>query len=86
MVGLTEQYKEEKEAEINIVRDGMEGYLDRTFGFGAVKVFKSILDADGNVRYLVYLPKYEWFQAPTYHWYEVYSTGNGYHHAEIEQH
>ncbi|MEH7083043.1 hypothetical protein V7139_09965 [Neobacillus drentensis] len=79
--GLMRLYKEEKEAEKNVVRDGMEGYL---YGMGPVKIFKTIHDADGNLSYLVYLPQYEWFKAPTYKWYEVYATKNGFQHQEIE--
>ncbi|PEQ90557.1 hypothetical protein CN481_16940 [Bacillus sp. AFS006103] len=81
--GLMTLHKEEKEADKNHVRDGMEGYLDQTFGFGFVKIFKTMLDSDGNVRYLVYLPQYEWFKAPQYKWYEVYATKSGYQHNEI---
>ncbi|MFB5196049.1 hypothetical protein ACE198_14145 [Neobacillus sp. KR4-4] len=82
MDGLMRLYKEEKEAEKNRVRDGMEGYLH---GIGPVKIFKTIHDADGNIRYLVYLPQYEWFKAPTYKWYEVYATHNGFQHIEVER-
>ncbi|WHY64760.1 hypothetical protein [Neobacillus sp. SuZ13] len=80
--GLMRLNKEEKEAEKNTVRDGMHGYL---FGLGKVKIFKTIHDADGNLRYLVYLPQYEWFKAPTYKWYEVYATHNGFQHIEVER-
>ena len=83
--GLMRLHKQEKDAEKNMVRDGMEGYLDRTFGFGLVKIFKSVLDADGNEGYLVYLPKNEWFKSPKYNWYEVFATKNGYQHTEIER-
>lgn len=83
--GLMEQYKEEKDLEKQMVRDGMEGYLDRTFGFGTVKVFKTLIDPDGNTRYLVYLPKYEWFKSAEYEWYEVFSTNNSFQHAKIER-
>jgi hypothetical protein len=83
--GLMRLYKQEKDEKHTIVRDGMEGYLDQTFGIGPVKLFKTLLDADGNVRYLVYLPQYEWFKAPQYKWYEVYATQNGYQHIEIER-
>lgn len=82
--GLMELHKQEKEDKVNMVREGMEGYLDKTFGFGNVTIFKSILDADGNTRYLVYLPKYEWFKSPKYDWYEVYATQNGYQHIELK--
>lgn len=83
--GLIEQYKLEKEEAKNTVKGGMEGYLEQTFGIGAFKIFKSMVDIDGNVRYLVYLPKYEWFKAPTYQWYEVYATQNGYQHTEVNR-
>ncbi|WP_413300050.1 hypothetical protein AA0X95_17495 [Bacillus sp. 1P10SD] len=63
----------------------MEGYLDQTFGFGTVKVYKLIVDAEGNVRYLVYLPQLEWFKTPTYKWYEVYATQSGFQHIEVER-
>ena len=82
--GLMQLYKQEKEDKKNTVRDGMEGYLDQTFGIGPVKIFKTIQDADGNLRYLVYLPQYEWFKTPQYKWYEVYATQNGFQHNEIE--
>lgn len=82
--GMMELYKQEKEEEKNIVRDGMEGYLDQKYGRGKVKIFKSILDAEGNERYLIYLPHYEWFKTPKYQWYEVYATHNGFHHREIQ--
>jgi hypothetical protein len=85
MDGLMELHKQEKEHKKNIVRDGMEGYLDRTFGIGPVKIFKSIVDAEGNIRYLVYLPQNEWFKSPTYKWYEVYATHNGFQHIEVER-
>lgn len=82
--GVLELHKQEKEDKSNIIRDGMEGYLDKTFGFGNVTIYKSILDADGNTRYLVYLPKYEWFKAPKYEWFEVYATQSGYRHDSIK--
>lgn len=82
--GVLELHKQEKEEKKNIVRDGMEGYLDRTFGFGYVTIFKSILDAEGNISYLVYLPKYEWFKSPKYDWYEVYATKSGFRHDVIK--
>ncbi|KGM45002.1 hypothetical protein P9D43_03190 [Neobacillus niacini] len=81
--GVLELHKQEKEDKKNIIRDGMEGYLDKTFGFGNVTIFKSILCADGNTRYLVYLPKYEWFKSPKYEWYEVYAYQNGYKHEAV---
>lgn len=82
--GLMKLHKQEEEDRKNIVREGMEGYLDQTFGIGPVKIFKSILDAEGNIRYLVYLPQYEWFKAPKYQWFEVYATQNGFQHNRIE--
>lgn len=82
--GLMELHKQEKEDKKNMVREGMEGYLDQTFGIGTVTIFKSILDAEGNLRYLVYLPRYEWFKYPKYQWYEVYTTHKGFQHFEIE--
>lgn len=82
--GVLELHKQEKEEMKSIIRDGMEGYLDRTFGFGTVTIFKSVLDAEGNTRYLVYLPRYAWFKAPKYDWYEVYATQNGYKHEAIK--
>jgi hypothetical protein len=82
--GVLEFHKQEKEDKKNIIRGGMEGYLDKTFGFGNVTIFKSILDADGNTRYLVYLPKYEWFKSPHYEWYEVYATQSGFKHEAIK--
>jgi hypothetical protein len=82
--GVMELHKQEKEEKKNIIRDGMEGYLDRTFGFGNVTIFKTVLDADGNNRYLVYLPRYEWFKAPSYEWYEVYATQSGFKHDAIK--
>lgn len=82
--GVLELHKQEKEDKKNIIRGGMEGYLDKTFGFDNVTIFKSILDANGNTRYLVYLPKYEWFKAPQYEWYEVYSTQSGFKHDAIK--
>ncbi|WHY03101.1 hypothetical protein [Neobacillus sp. DY30] len=84
MVGVRELHKKEKDYRKNIIRDGMEGYLDKTFGFGNVTIFKSILDADGNTRYLVYLPKYEWFKSPQYEWYDVYATQSGFKHEPIK--
>jgi hypothetical protein len=83
--GLMDLHKKEMEEKKNAVRDGMEGYLDQTFGFGTVKVFKSIVDAEGTIRYLVYLPQLEWFKTPTYKWYEVYATQSGYQHIEVER-
>ncbi|ETI69392.1 hypothetical protein [Neobacillus vireti] len=85
ITGLMEQYKTEKEEQKMIIRDGVLGYLDQTFGFGKVKIFKSILDAEGNEGYVVYLPGYEWFKSPTYQWYEVYAVGSDYRHAEIKR-
>ncbi|MEH7335040.1 hypothetical protein V7161_20640 [Neobacillus drentensis] len=83
--GLMELHKKDEEDKKNIVREGIEGYLDKTFGFGAVKIFKSILDAEGNFGYLVYLPHYEWFKSPKYKWYEVFDTQSGFQHNEIER-
>lgn len=75
----------EKEDKKRIVKEGIEGYLEQTFGIGTVKIFKKIFDADGILRYIIYLPHYEWFKSPRYQWYEVYATDNGYHHIEIER-
>lgn len=83
--GVMELHKQEKEEKKSIIRDGMEGYLDRTFGFGNVTIFKAIYDADGNTRYLVYLPRYEWFKSPKYEWFEVYATQSGFKHEAIEK-
>lgn len=82
--GVMELHKQEKLDQEKIIRDGMEGYLDRTFGFGKVTIFKSILDADGNTRYLVYLPKYEWFKSPKYEWFEVFATQSGFKHIALK--
>jgi hypothetical protein len=81
--GMIDLYKKEQEDKKDIVREGLEGYLDQIFGFGKVTIFKSILDADGNVRYLIYLPKYEWFKSGKYEWYEVYATQQGFQHNEV---
>jgi uncharacterized membrane protein len=81
--GMLDLYKKEQEEKKDIIREGLEGYLDQIFGFGNVTIFKSILDAEGNIRYLIYLPKYEWFKSGKYEWYEVYSTQQGYDHNEI---
>ncbi len=83
--GLLDLYKKEQEDKINIVKYGLEGYLDQIFGMGKVSIFKTILDAEGNVRYLIYLPKYEWFKSGEYEWYEVYATQQGFHHNEISR-
>jgi hypothetical protein len=83
--GLFELYKQEEAEKSQIVRDGLDGYLDRTFGFGKVTIFKTMLDCEGNIRYLVYLPKYEWFKEPKYQWYEVFATQKGYQHLEFEK-
>ncbi|MGG3468657.1 hypothetical protein ABES02_14395 [Neobacillus pocheonensis] len=83
--GLMELQKQELEEKKNIIREGIEGYLDRTFGFGTVKIFKSLLDAEGNLGYLVYLPHYEWFKSPQYKWYEVFATQKGFQHDEVER-
>lgn len=82
--GVVELHFKEKEEKKNITRDGVEGYLDKTFGFGNVTLYKTILDAEGNTRFLVYLPKYEWFKAPKYEWYEVYATQSGYKHEAVK--
>ncbi|MEH7108792.1 MULTISPECIES: hypothetical protein [Bacillaceae] len=84
MDGMIDLYKQEEEKRKNTVRDGLEGYLDQVFGFGRVRIFKTLIDADGSVRYVVYLPKYEWFKAPTYTWYEVYLTNKGFRHNEFQ--
>lgn len=83
--GLTELHKKETEDRKNTNRDGIEGYLDQVFGFGMVKVFKTIYDADGNLNHVVYLPQYEWFKSPKYKWYEVYDTQTGFQHVEIQR-
>ncbi|WP_142922571.1 hypothetical protein [Neobacillus notoginsengisoli] len=83
--GLLELYKLKREEENSLAREGMEGYLDQQFGYKKVRVFKKIYDAEGAVRYMVYLPSYEWFKAPNYQWYEVFSTEQGYKHCEIER-
>jgi hypothetical protein len=82
--GLIELYYKEQEDKKRIVKEGIEGYLNQIFGYGTVQIFKSILDAEGTLRYIIYLPHYEWFKSPTYKWYEVYATDNGYNHIEIE--
>jgi hypothetical protein len=81
--GMMKLHKQEEEEKRNIVRDGMLGYLDRTFGFGKVEIFKSMYDADGNESYLVYSPQYEWFNS-SYKWYEVNATENGFQHIEVK--
>ncbi|MCH6267315.1 MULTISPECIES: hypothetical protein [Neobacillus] len=83
--GLIELNRQEQEDKKQFVRDGLEGYMDQTFGIGRFKVFKTLLDSEGNIRYLVYLPKYEWLKAPTYHWYEVYEAHTGYRHNAYER-
>lgn len=83
--GLIELNKQEEEEKKSIIRDGLYGYLDQTFGFGKVTIFKTILDCEGNVRYLVYLPKYEWLKSPEYQWYEVFATQKGYQHLKFER-
>lgn len=83
--GLMKLNKQEKENTRNIVREGIEGYLDQTFGIGTVEIFKSILDAEGNLGYKVYMPHYEWFKSPKYQWFEVYATNQGFHHSEIKE-
>jgi hypothetical protein len=45
--GVLKIHKQEKEDKKNFIRDGMEGYLDKTFGFGNVTIFKSIFDTHG---------------------------------------
>jgi hypothetical protein len=82
--GVMELHKQENEEKKNIIRDGMEGYLDSTFGFGTVTIYKTVLDATGNTRYLVYLPRYEWFKSPKNDWYEVYATQSGYNHEALK--
>ncbi|MFZ7945920.1 MULTISPECIES: hypothetical protein [Bacillaceae] len=83
--GVIELYKVEKEEKNHMSRDGLDGYLDKTFGFGKVKLYKTVLDSEGNLHYLVYLPKYEWFKAPEYQWFEVFATHTGYQHCECER-
>ena len=82
--GMIKLHKQENEAKKDIVRDGLAGYLTQQFGNETVKIFKTILDSDGNIRYLVYLPQYEWFKSPKYQWFEVYASQNGFHHSEIQ--
>lgn len=83
--GLIKLHKQEEAEKRNIIREGMEGYLDKIFGYGMTNVFKTIVDAEGNIGYVVYLPHYEWFKTPKYQWFEVYATGDGYKHSEIHQ-
>lgn len=83
--GLLDLHKQEMEEKKNWVRAGMEGYLDQTFGYGNVKVFKSMVDANGNECYLVYLPQLKWFKTPKYKWYEVYATQSGFEHYEVKR-
>lgn len=84
-VGLSELHKQEQEDKKNMVREGIEGYLDQIFGYGLAKIFKSIYDADGNLGYVVYLPQYEWFKSTHYKWFEVFETNHGYQHVEIHR-
>ena len=83
--GLFELSHEEKEERKRMIREGIEGYLDRTFGYGTAKIFKKILYSDGILGYVIYLPHYEWFKAPRFQWFEVYATDNAYNHIEIER-
>jgi hypothetical protein len=83
--GLIKLHKQEEVEKKDIIREGMEGYLDKIFGYGMAKMFKSIPDAEGNIRQVVYLPQYEWFKSPKYQWFEVYATADGYEHMEIER-
>ena len=83
--GLMKLHKQENADKKSHVKEGMEGYMDQTFGIGSFKIFKSTIDAEGKLRYLVYLPKYEWFKSPEYQWYEVYATNSGFVHIEIKE-
>lgn len=81
--GMMKLHNEEEAGKRNLIREGIEGYLDQTFGYGAVRLFNTLIDANGKLIHVVYKPTYEWFKTPTYHWYEVYVTDNGYKHVEI---
>ncbi|WP_075981615.1 hypothetical protein [Bacillus massilinigeriensis] len=82
--GLMELHKKEKENLKNLIREGIEGYLDQTFGYRAAKIFKTILDSEGNMIYLVYLSQFEWFKSAKYQWYEVYVNNDGFHHVKVQ--
>ncbi|MDQ6595562.1 hypothetical protein E2K98_26945 [Bacillus salipaludis] len=82
--GLFELNHEEKENRKRILREGLEGYLDRTFGYGTAKIFKSILDAEGLLSYVIYLPHYDWFKSTKYQWFEISLSDKGYTHSEIK--
>ncbi|WP_026573973.1 hypothetical protein [Bacillus sp. UNC438CL73TsuS30] len=81
--GLFELSHEEKENRKSLIREGIEGYLDQTFGYGTAKIFKSILDAEGLLSYIIYLPHYEWLKSTRYQWFEVSLSDKGYTHSEI---
>lgn len=83
--GLLKLHKQELKEKSKLVRDGLEGYLDQVFGRECATLFNTIADAEGNMSYLVYLPKNEWFKSANYQWFEVYANQNGYHHKQIER-
>lgn len=81
--GMMKLHRQEEDGKRNFIRDGIEGYLDQTFGYEAVKLFNTLIDANGTLIYVVYKPTYKWFKEPKYDWYEVYATDKGYEHAQI---
>jgi hypothetical protein len=82
---LKELYQKDVEFEKSAGRDEIKQYIDKTFGNGNYKVFKSLLDGEGRLRNIIYLSQYEWFKTPTYQWYDVYATEKGYNHTMIEE-
>ncbi|MGG1398202.1 hypothetical protein ABE288_10410 [Bacillus salipaludis] len=82
--GLFELSHEEKENRKRLIREGIEGYLDQTFGYGTAKIFKSIFDAEGLLSYVIYLPHYKWLKSPRYQWFEVSLSDKGYTLREIK--
>lgn len=82
--GLLKLHKQEQDNIRNQIREGIEGYLDQTFGYKAATLFNTLVDAEGTLSYVVYKPKHEWFKTPKYHWYEVFATDKGFKHVEMK--
>jgi hypothetical protein len=83
---LVELSKREPAAavESSVVKPEWFVYLENKLGLGEFKLFKTMMDAEGDLVHIVYLPHYEWFKAPEYRWFEVYDTNAGFKHNEME--
>jgi hypothetical protein len=81
---LKEIHKEDIEYLKSIGGEEIKQYIEKTFGKGNFTILKSMVDENGKLGHIIYLPRNEWFKSENYEWYDVYATNNGYSHKKAE--